>query len=563
MTHTALIVDDEPDIRELIALTLGRIGIDTHAAANLAEAAHLLDHYAFDVCLTDMRLPDGNGLQLVRDIHTTRPDLPVAVITAHGNLEAAVDAMKGGAFDFISKPVDITQLRKIVSQALTLGDAQSHKVNARVGDRVGTKAGDTAGDTAGGTAEDTACDTAGGMAGGMAAVSLRAANVGATAPEGQSACADGRHPDKAAPTTSREEAVDAHTPTTASLESLSGQPTAPDGNPTTVLEGAERLIGSSAVMQTLRRTILKVAKTNAPVWITGESGTGKELIARLIHDNGARAAAPFVAINCGAIPAELMESELFGHVKGSFTGAVSHNDGLFRRAEGGTLFLDEVAELPLHMQVKLLRAIQERSVRPVGGSDELPVDVRILSASHEDLATAVDVGKFRHDLYYRLNVISIRAPALRERRGDIAALASSILTRLEANDGHAGAVLGSDAMERLEGYRFPGNVRELENLLERAVAMSDQSLIGADDLVLRPDPLGPDAIARADNETPDIRVRENDRRTVSREEERRRLIEALDACDWNRKLTADRLGMTYRQFRYRLGQLGIKGPGSR
>jgi len=509
MPPTALIVDDEPDIRELIALTLGRIGIDTHSAANLEEAGHLLERYNFDVCLTDMRLPDGNGLELVREIQETRPELPVAVITAHGNLEAAVDAMKGGAFDFVSKPVDIAQLRKIVSQALRLRDEARPEMHPD--------------------------------------------NLSSTlSPSNPSSGADA-----------------------SSLESLSRQPARPDPESTTRLTGAERLVGSSDVMQTLRKTILKVAKTNAPVWITGESGTGKELIARLIHDNGARAPGPFVAINCGAIPAELMESELFGHVKGSFTGAVTHNDGLFRRAEGGTLFLDEVAELPLHMQVKLLRAIQERSVRPVGGSEELPVDVRVLSASHEDLAAAVDTGRFRHDLYYRLNVISIQAPALRDRSGDIPLLAENILSRLTGNStgtatsaGKA-VVLGSDAMERLGSYRFPGNVRELENLLERAVAMSEQSTIGADDLVLRPDPIGPsgpsgpsgsgNSTHRSSN--PPAGVAE--RRIAARDDERRRLLEALDKADWNRKLTADRLGMTYRQFRYRLGQLGIKGPGSR
>jgi len=315
MTTTALIIDDEPDIRELIALTLTRMGLDYHAAANLEEARHLLDAYKFDVCLTDMRLPDGNGVEFVKTIHSMQPKLPVAVITAHGNMDAAVEAMKNGAYDFVSKPVDINQLRKLVVQAVTISNSDNEAANAESTENNSTSAASTLG----------------------------------------------------------------------TLSQRDAQTT--DAPPNLA---AKTLIGQSPAMKELRAMIAKVARTNAPVWITGESGTGKELIAKLIHQHGPRANAPFVAINCGAIPSELMESELFGHKKGSFTGAVSDSDGLFKRAEGGTLFLDEVAELPLHMQVKLLRAIQERSIRPVGASDELPVDVRILSASHKDLATEVD-----------------------------------------------------------------------------------------------------------------------------------------------------------------------------
>lgn len=485
MSHAAaLIIDDEPDIRELIAMTLGRIGMETHTAANLAEAHQLLETYDFDVCLTDMRLPDGNGLEFVRHIQDTQPDLPVAVITAHGNMQAAVEAMKSGAFDFVSKPVDITQLRRIVTQAIA-------------------------------TPSKAAKDH-----------------------------------DSSAASESRLADVNPVDPGPVSLHSLSGKLAASrdDG-----LVGAERLIGTSEPMQALRRMIVKVARTNAPVWITGESGTGKELIARLIHDNGPRASFPFVAINCGAIPAELMESELFGHVKGSFTGAVANNDGLFRRAEGGTMFLDEVAELPLHMQVKLLRAIQERSVRPVGGSEEVSVDARVLSASHEDLAAAVEVGRFRHDLYYRLNVISIRSPGLRERPGDIAALCASILTRTTTDPCAAPPTLDSEALQKLESYHFPGNVRELENLLERAIAMADEQVIGVDDLVLRSDAASPANLPEGVVE----------RRHKGIEVDRQRFLDTLEASGWNRKLAATQLGLTYRQFRYRLAQLDIKGPGSR
>jgi len=360
-TNTALIIDDEPDIRQLIAMTLSRMGLDHHSAANLEEARQLLSTYEFDICLTDMRLPDGNGVEFVRYIHSQKPNLPVAVITAHGNMEAAVEAMKNGAYDFVSKPVDIRLLRQLVVQAVTL---------------------------------NSECEIE------------RASN---------------------------DEQMGHDLDTSSSLHSLSGRDNSHKHNPRStklLANGEQQLVGKSAPMQTLRQMIAKVARTNAPVWISGESGTGKELIARLIHDNSPRKDKPFVAINCGAIPGELMESELFGHLKGSFTGANTDKEGLFQLADGGTLFLDEVAELPLHMQVKLLRAIQERCIRPVGGSNEKPTDVRILSASHKDPATEVESGRFRHDLYYRLNVISLHSPSLRERSEDIPELCASIITSL-------------------------------------------------------------------------------------------------------------------------------------
>jgi len=405
MPKIALIVDDEADVRELIAMSLGRIGLETHTAANLAEARNLLDTYRFDVCLTDMKLPDGNGVDFISYALGVQPGLPVAMITAHGNMDAAVEAMKNGAFDFVSKPVDINELRKLVAQAIKTGKKDDTK------------------------------------------------------PAAGKRRSDKNDQPKA----------------TSHLTSTSEE-----------LIGKERLIGRSAPLRELSKMIVKVARTNAPVWITGESGTGKELIARLIHENGPRYASPFIAINCGAIPSELMESEMFGHRKGSFTGAHSDHDGLFTRAEGGTLFLDEVAELPLHMQVKLLRAIQEQKIRPVGVTQEINTNVRILSASHKDLADEVDCGRFRHDLYYRLNVICIKAPSLRERGDDIALIASHVLNSIAIKEGkESRAQLTPDAEALLSKYSFPGNVRELENILERAVALSDNLLLEPSDLKLQ------------------------------------------------------------------------------
>lgn len=475
MPATALIIDDEPDIRELIAMTLSRMGLDTHTAANLAEARELLSAYQFDVCLTDMRLPDGNGVEFVRHIQSVQPALPVAVITAHGNQQAAVDAMKNGAYDFVSKPVDINLLRQLVTQAVALGsvDEKNKPDNHKA--------------TNGNTQEQ--------------------------APPSQQ------------PATRRKI------------------------NPVS----SERLIGQSPPMQELRLMIAKLARTNAPVWITGESGTGKELIATLIHENSPRSQAPFVAINCGAIPAELMESELFGHKKGSFTGAHADHDGLFQRAQGGTLFLDEVAELPLHMQVKLLRVIQERTVRAVGSSDEMPVDVRILSASHRDLAAEVDAGRFRHDLYYRLNVISLRAPSLRDRSEDVPELVAFILARLLGDAVNENAVrLSADALIHLQRYAFPGNVRELENLLERAVALSDGDSIGCDDLLLN---------TNTSHNQPETRVAHTSAGGThnSADTERDTIVSVLNETRWNRRAAAEQLGLTYRQLRYRMQQMGISG----
>ncbi len=433
----ALIVDDEPDIRELLELTLGRMDIDTRAAADVSEARALLAERPFDLCLTDMRLPDGNGIELVRHIQERYPRIPVAVITAYGNMESAVEALKAGAFDFVSKPVDLEVLRNLVNTALRL-NAQPRR------DR------------------------------------------------------RSRH----------------------------------------------QLLGDSPVMRETRSKIAKLARSQAPVYISGESGTGKELVARLIHQKGPRAERPFVPVNCGAIPAELMESELFGHKKGSFTGASADKEGLFQAASGGSLFLDEVAELPVHMQVKLLRAIQEKAVRPVGAQKEQPVDVRILSATHKDLSELVNGGDFRQDLYYRINVIELRVPSLRERIEDIPVLAGHILERLAHTAGDRPATLSPRTLEALQGYPFPGNVRELENILERAMTLCEGRAIEVEDLQL-PEHAGAP-------ETGDV-----DLESYLGDKERALIVQALEKTKYNKTAAARLLGISFRALRYRLKKLGL------
>lgn len=507
MTNKALIIDDEADIRELVAMSLDRIGFDTHTAANLEEARHLLDTYDFDVCLTDMRLPDGNGVEFVKYIQTVKPQMPVAVITAHGNVDTAVVAMKNGAFDFVSKPIDITQLRQLVLQAVATGKLPNEHASPSSNNSVYENNEVT-----------PTIDTDS---------SLRDEQLDVT-----------------------DELTVGGADTCNSLESLSGRTTAT--KPTSLEVGGESLIGQSEPMRELRKMIAKVARTNAPVWITGESGTGKELIARLIHRNSSRAEKPFVAVNCGAIPSELMESEMFGHRKGSFTGAHADHDGLFKRAEGGTLFLDEVAELPLSMQVKLLRVIQERSVRRVGDSDEIPVDVRILSASHKDLNAEVNLGKFRHDLYYRLNVICVKSPSLRDRPTDIVLIARHVLNTIQKNEPSNNSVtLSPEAEDALANYYFPGNVRELENILERAIALADTSSIKADDLNLSV------SHEYASGNIHNIQSRSDTGANVVLSDERDRIEQVLNQTRWNRKAAAEILGLSYRQLRYRLQQYGI------
>jgi len=444
----ALIVDDEPDIRELLELTLGRMHIETRAAATLSEAHALLQEQKFDLCLTDMRLPDGNGLELVETIQDLYAETPVAVITAHGNMETAVQALKAGAFDFVSKPVDLQALRNLVSGAIKLGDSAQHDRRSR-----------------------------------------------------------------------------------------------------------DTLLGDSAVMQTIRHTIAKLARSQAPVYISGESGTGKELVANLIHSKGPRNDRPFVPVNCGAIPSELMESEFFGHRKGSFTGAVSDKEGLFQAANGGTLFLDEVAELPLHMQVKLLRAIQEKAVRPVGEQKEAAVDVRILSATHKDLASLVESGDFRQDLYYRINVIELKVPSLRQRREDIAQLAEHILDKLAESRQEAHPLLRPETLEALQRYAFPGNVRELENILERALTLCDGKEITPEDLHLPATEEQDAGTDRADDYTPPDGVQLED---YLEQVERQAILKALEQTDNNKTAAAKLLGITFRAMRYRLKKLDLE-----
>lgn len=443
LKQTALVVDDEPDIRELLEITLGRMNLNTRTAQTLEEARHWLREETFDLCLSDMRLPDGSGLELVEFIQQQQPQLPVAIITAYGSLDLAVTALKAGAFDFLTKPVELPRLRELVASALRLKN-NSGQVSSQ-------------------------------------------------------------------------------------MES--------------------QLLGSSPPIVALRKQIGKLAHSMAPVYISGESGSGKELVAHLIHEFGPRGERPFVPVNCGAIPSELMESEFFGHRKGSFTGAVEDKQGLFQAADGGTLFLDEVADLPLPMQVKLLRVIQERAVRAVGAQQESPVDVRILCATHKDLAREVAENRFRQDLYYRLNVIELRVPALRERREDIPLLMEKTLARLSAGAATP-ASLDEGARQKLLNYRFPGNVRELENILEGAYTLCENNVIRAGDL-------------RLAEVSPEVAAGEVDLAQVDNLEEylesqeRKLIMQALEETRWNRTAAAERLGLTFRSMRYRLKKLGI------
>jgi two-component system response regulator PilR (NtrC family) len=426
----ALVIDDEPDICELLTLTLSRMDVRTESAIDVAGAKALLGKHQFDICLTDMRLPDGDGLELVEWMQRHAPGVPVAVITAHGNVETAVQALKLGAFDFVSKPLDLGNLRNIIENALRI-DASKDRDS--------------------------------------------------------------------------------------------------------------QILGDSTVMKELRGMIDRVANSQAPVHISGESGTGKELVARLIHDSGPRAEGPFVPVNCGAIPTELMESEFFGHRKGSFTGAISDKAGLLQSAQDGTLFLDEIADLPLPMQVKLLRVIQEKKVRPVGASREESVDVRILSATHRDLSDMVAKGEFREDLYYRINVIELNVPALRERGDDVLQLAEHILRRLDR-----AASLREDTRNALFSYRFPGNVRELENMLERAVTLCVSGVITPDDLHMREasDPVtSKAAVGKLGEQVEDV--------------QRQAIVEALEKTRYNKTAAAKLLGLSFRQLRYRIKKLGI------
>jgi two-component system response regulator PilR (NtrC family) len=439
-----LVVDDEPDICELLSITLQRMDLSPRTANNIAAAQRLLKTEQFDLCLTDMQLPDGDGLELVKWIQQYSPSVPVAVITAHGNMETAVRALKLGAFDFVSKPLDLAGLRKLVATAI--------KMSAAVD-------GDT---------------------------------------------------------------------------SVFGP----------------RLLGTSSAMHQMREMITRVARSQAPVHIFGESGTGKELVAKLIHESGPRREGPFVPVNCGAIPTELMESELFGHKRGSFTGAVSDKKGLIQSAEGGTLFLDEIADLPLHMQVKLLRVIQEKAVRAVGEQSEIGVDLRVLSATHKNLSQLVSEGKFREDLFYRVNVIELRVPSLRERPEDVQELAESILRRLGRRMKIVPPMLAKDALAALEAYAFPGNVRELENILERAITLTTSGEIRAVDIQLRPTPGAvPAATLPSSGEALGDHLEEIERDAI---------VKALEQTRYNKTAAAKVLGMSFRALRYRIKKLGIE-----
>lgn len=481
----ALIVDDEPDIRELLEITLGRMDVDTLSAEDVTSAKLLLSENVFDFCLTDMNLPDGNGIELVQHIHDGYPDMPVAMITAHGSMDSAVEALKAGAFDFVSKPVNLDLLRSLVDTALNLKPLENR--------------------------------------------------------------------------------TDIDSP---------------------------RLLGKTGAMIALKKQISKLARSQAPIYISGESGSGKELVARSIHENGPHASGPFIPVNCGAIPSELMESEFFGHTKGSFTGAIADKEGLFQAANGGTLFLDEVADLPLPMQVKLLRGIQEKAIRPIGSQQELAVDVRILSATHKDLAAEVEEGTFRQDLFYRINVIELSVPSLRERADDIPSLAQELLGRIAEEYQIEKPTISAESMAALMSYHFPGNVRELENILERAITLCEDDLIKPEDLKLNPAMLG--AAARTKTPTTSTLVEEAESSPESKIEpesesetepepglsvksggsalpedeesldsyleniEKNVIVDALEATRWNKTAAAKKLGITFRALRYKLKKLGLE-----
>lgn len=446
---TVLIVDDEPDILELLELTLARMGMEVESAMCISDAKKKLLSHQFQLCLTDMRLPDGEGLELVRHIINQCIGLPVAVITAFGTPENAVAALKSGAFDYLTKPVSLDQLRSLVKSALSLPPLQTETTTAEQNKRV--------------------------------------------------------------------------------------------------------LLGESQPMQELRIMIEKLSRSQASVYISGESGSGKELAARMIHERSARHGQAFVPVNCGAIPENLMESEFFGHKKGAFTGAINDHQGFFQTANGGTLFLDEVADLPLTLQVKLLRVIQEKKVRKIGSTQEESIDVRIISATHKNLSECVENGKFRQDLYYRLNVISLEMPALRQMREDIPLITKTILARLCNAAKRTTCTLSKDALAALTNYNFPGNVRELENILERTLALCPDDSIGRNDLQLTSAETGRESnaltLAMPGDELP--------LQDYLDRLEKDSIVNALEKTKYNRTAAAKLLGITVRSMRYRMERLGL------
>ncbi len=452
-----LIIDDEPDIRELLEITLLRMGLDTVTAGTVKEAMLSIQEFKPDLCLTDMRLPDGSGFDIVRYIQRDYAHIPVAVITAYGSMEAAVEALKAGAYDFVSKPVDLTKLRDLVQTALKLSDKEN-----------------------------------------IAKKKSQKSNT------------------------------------------------------------SDPILGESASIARLKATIAKLARSQAPVFVHGESGSGKELVARQIHEQSPRAKAPFIPVNCGAIPENLMESEFFGHKKGSFTGAIEDKIGLFQAAHHGTLFLDEVADLPLGMQVKLLRAIQEKAIKPVGGTEEIAVDSRILSATHKDLETEVSQGRFRQDLYYRLNVIKLDVPPLREREADVLLLAGYFLKLISSRWQLPDIKLSETAKQVLAHYNFPGNVRELENILERASTLCDDNIIQPENLQL---PEVSPIIKTAETIQAKLSAPDWSNSIIMKgglqPNEQDLILQALDQTRWNRTAAAKLLGMTFRQLRYRIKKYGL------
>ena len=453
-----LIVDDEADIRELLVLTLMRMGVEAESASNCQEAFARLAERSFDLCLTDMRMPDGDGLMVLKHIAERYGNTPVAVITAYGSTDNAVAALKAGAFDYLSKPIQLKQLREIITSALKLPKPSL----------------------------------------------AQRRNAGASA----------------------------------------------SGAPERAADDGPQLFGDSAPIQRARDMIAKLARSQAPVYITGESGTGKEVAARLIHSGSARHDAPFIAVNCGAIPENLMESEFFGYRKGAFTGAESDREGFLHAAQGGTLFLDEVGDLPLAMQVKLLRVIQDKKVRKLGDTAEETVDFRIISATHKSLSDKVAAGEFRQDLFYRLNVIEMKMPGLREIPEDIPYLVEQILARLAASSGVALPELGKDTLNALMKYDFPGNVRELENILERSLALCDGKAIREADLHLTE---ARDVIASIGAGERTLPLHEYLDRI-----EREQIVKALEQVRYNKTAAAKVLGITFRSLRYRLDRLGIE-----
>lgn len=451
--NRVLIIDDEPDIRELLEITINRMGLDTDSAENVSAAISYLAAYDYGLCLTDMKLPDGDGLDIIKHIQKEHPEIPVAMITAFGSTEMAIGALKAGAFDFVNKPIDIERLRNLIDTALKLSEG---------------------------------------------------------------------------------------------IEQID-------------YDDQVQLLGKTQVIESLREKVSKLSRSQAPVYISGESGSGKEVVARLIHANGPRGSKPFIPVNCGAIPSELMESEFFGHTKGSFTGALENKQGLFEAADGGSLFLDEVADLPLPMQVKLLRAIQEKAIRKVGSNEEVAVDVRILSATHKDLAEEVERERFRRDLFYRINVIELRVPPLRERQADIPLLADFALSKLAQEWQIEKPQVSDEAMSALNRYAFPGNVRELENTLERAYTLCEGNIIQEQDLQLQPPtdkrPVGDVSQAL---EIADPKNAFGDLEGYLENIETQVIKAALEETRWNKTAAAELLGISFRQLRYKLKKIDLE-----